>query len=94
VCTDPVVAGGDRLELLTVVKRENIPPPSYDYLEMVSSTLEEDPAATSTCGKTNPQTYSSSSCFFSSSSSCPPPFSASTCCIWCRGIWSSVHDSW
>jgi hypothetical protein len=54
VCTDPVVAGGDQLELLTVVKRENIPPPSYDYLEMVSSTLEEDPAATSTCGKTNP----------------------------------------
>ncbi|KAH9549539.1 hypothetical protein CY35_10G025200 [Sphagnum magellanicum] len=50
VCTDPVGAGGDQLELLRVVKRENIPPPSYDYLEMVSSTLEEDPAATSTCG--------------------------------------------
>ncbi|KAH8949375.1 hypothetical protein BDL97_10G028600 [Sphagnum fallax] len=50
VCTDPVGAGGDQLELLRVVKREDIPPPSYDYLEMVSSTLEEDPAATSTCG--------------------------------------------
>ncbi|KAH8949376.1 hypothetical protein BDL97_10G028600 [Sphagnum fallax] len=49
VCTDPVGAGGDQLELLRVVKREDIPPPSYDYLEMVSSTLEEDPAATSTC---------------------------------------------
>lgn len=71
VCTDPVGARGDQLELLRVVKREDIPPPSYDYLEMVSSTLEEDPAATSTCGKTNPQT-SSSFCFFSSS--CPPPF--------------------
>lgn len=71
VCTDPVGARGDQLELLRVVKREDIPPPSYDYLEMLSSTLEEDPAATSTCGKTNPQT-SSSFCFFSSS--CPPPF--------------------